>query len=68
MLVAISDFNMGAMENKGLNIFNSKYILAASTTATDADFENILRCAAWLAMNTFTIGMVIGLAAVIGFN
>jgi aminopeptidase N len=38
MLVAISDFNMGAMENKGLNIFNSKYILAASTTATDADF------------------------------
>ena len=41
MVVAVSDFNMGAMENKGLNIFNSKYVLAAADTATDADFENV---------------------------
>ncbi|MBY0544466.1 MAG: aminopeptidase N, partial [Gammaproteobacteria bacterium] len=41
MLVAVSDFNMGAMENKGLNIFNAKYILADSDTATDRDFEGI---------------------------
>jgi aminopeptidase N len=40
-IVAVSDFNMGAMENKGLNIFNDKYILADSETATDADFANI---------------------------
>ncbi|MGO9943921.1 MAG: aminopeptidase N [Rhodoblastus sp.] len=40
-IVAVSDFNMGAMENKGLNIFNDKYILARSETATDADFANI---------------------------
>ncbi|AGX87697.1 aminopeptidase N [Candidatus Symbiobacter mobilis] len=43
MIVATSDFNMGAMENKGLNIFNSKYVLAARATATDADFANIER-------------------------
>lgn len=43
MIVAVSDFNMGAMENKGLNIFNSKYILASFETATDTDYENILR-------------------------
>ena len=43
MIVAISDFNMGAMENKGLNIFNSKYILADEKTATDTDFEMIER-------------------------
>ena len=43
MIVAISDFNMGAMENKGLNIFNSKYILADEETATDTDFEMIER-------------------------
>lgn len=42
MIVAVDDFNMGAMENKGLNIFNSKYILADPQTATDADFETIL--------------------------
>jgi aminopeptidase N len=42
MVVAVSDFNMGAMENKGLNIFNSKYILASTETATDEDFEKIL--------------------------
>ena len=41
MIVATSDFNMGAMENKGLNIFNTKYVLANQTTATDADFSNI---------------------------
>ena len=41
MIVATSDFNMGAMENKGLNIFNTKYVLASQATATDADFGNI---------------------------
>ncbi|MEO5378050.1 MAG: aminopeptidase N [Magnetococcus sp. DMHC-6] len=41
MIVAIQDFNMGAMENKGLNIFNSKYILANPKTATDSDYANI---------------------------
>lgn len=41
MVVAVGDFNMGAMENKGLNIFNTKYVLANSETATDADFEGI---------------------------
>ncbi|HLW28421.1 MAG TPA: aminopeptidase N [Kiloniellales bacterium] len=40
-IVAVSDFNMGAMENKSLNIFNDKYILADPETATDADFEGI---------------------------
>ena len=40
-LVAVSDFNMGAMENKGLNIFNDKYVLADEETATDADYANI---------------------------
>ncbi|MDU9048894.1 MAG: aminopeptidase N [Candidatus Electrothrix sp. Rat3] len=41
MIVAVDDFNMGAMENKGLNIFNSKYVLARPETATDADYEGI---------------------------
>ncbi|MGB7205423.1 MAG: aminopeptidase N [Anderseniella sp.] len=41
MIVAVSDFNMGAMENKGLNVFNDKYILARSDTATDQDYVNI---------------------------
>ena len=40
-IVAVSDFNMGAMENKGLNIFNDKYVLASPETATDVDYENI---------------------------
>ena len=40
-IVAVSDFNMGAMENKGLNIFNTKYVLAKPETATDADYEGI---------------------------
>jgi aminopeptidase N len=41
MIVAVSDFNMGAMENKGLNIFNDKYVLATPATATDADYAHI---------------------------
>jgi aminopeptidase N len=41
MIVATSDFNMGAMENKGLNIFNTKYVLANPATATDSDYANI---------------------------
>ena len=40
-IVAVDDFNMGAMENKGLNIFNSKYVLASPDTATDKDYELI---------------------------
>ncbi|MBN9669711.1 aminopeptidase N [Roseibium aggregatum] len=40
-IVAVSDFNMGAMENKGLNIFNDKYVLAEPDTATDQDYANI---------------------------
>ncbi|HQU80475.1 MAG TPA: aminopeptidase N [Azonexus sp.] len=46
MIVAVGDFNMGAMENKGLNIFNTKYVLARSDVATDIDFENIDRVVA----------------------
>ena len=41
MIVAVGDFNMGAMENKGLNIFNTKYVLANPATATDADYADI---------------------------
>jgi len=41
MIVAVNDFNMGAMENKGLNVFNSSYVLANQQTATDGDFEKI---------------------------
>ena len=40
-VVAVSDFNMGAMENKGLNVFNTRYILADPDTATDADYDGI---------------------------
>lgn len=40
-IVAVSDFNMGAMENKGLNIFNTRYVLADTETATDEDFHGI---------------------------
>ncbi|MDR0439841.1 MAG: aminopeptidase N, partial [Candidatus Accumulibacter sp.] len=43
MIVAVGDFNMGAMENKGLNVFNTKYVLARADVATDADFEGIDR-------------------------
>ncbi len=41
MIVATSDFNMGAMENKGLNIFNTKFVLASQATTTDVDYANI---------------------------
>ncbi len=41
MIVAVDDFNMGAMENKGLNIFNSKFVLARPDTATDTDYQQI---------------------------
>ena len=41
MIVAVSAFNMGAMENKGLNVFNDKYVLASQATATDLDFSHI---------------------------
>src|SRR5215813_2407943 len=41
MIVAVSAFNMGAMENKGLNVFNDKFILASPTTATDGDYSSI---------------------------
>ncbi|QFY43192.1 aminopeptidase N [Candidatus Methylospira mobilis] len=41
MIVAVSHFNMGAMENKGLNVFNTKFVLARGDTATDADYEHI---------------------------
>ena len=40
-IVAVSDFNMGAMENKGLNVFNTKYVLAKPETATDVDYQGI---------------------------
>lgn len=43
MIVAVSDFNMGAMENKGLNVFNDKFVLADPETASDADYANIER-------------------------
>ncbi|HEY8433205.1 MAG TPA: aminopeptidase N [Sphingomicrobium sp.] len=45
-IVAVSDFNMGAMENNSLNIFNTAYVLADRETATDADFDNIARVVA----------------------
>jgi len=40
-IVAVSDFNMGAMENKGLNVFNTRYVLADPETATDADYDAV---------------------------
>ena len=40
-IVAVSDFNMGAMENKGLNVFNTRYVLAKPDTATDTDYQHI---------------------------
>ncbi len=43
MIVAVDFFNMGAMENKGLNIFNSKFVLANPATATDSDYHGIER-------------------------
>ena len=41
MIVAVGDFNMGAMENKGLNVFNDKYVLASPRTATDMDYAHV---------------------------
>jgi len=46
MIVAVGDFNMGAMENKGLNVFNTKYVLARPDIATDVDYMNIDRVVA----------------------
>jgi aminopeptidase N len=46
MIVAVGDFNMGAMENKGLNIFNTRYVLARPDTATDGDYQGIDRVVA----------------------
>jgi len=46
MIAAVGDFNSGAMENKGLNIFNTKYVLARPDTATDTDYQNIDRVVA----------------------
>ena len=46
MIVAVGDFNMGAMENKGLNLFNTRFVLARPDTATDTDFLNIDRVVA----------------------
>ncbi|HCE94387.1 MAG TPA: aminopeptidase N, partial [Acidovorax sp.] len=46
MIVAVGDFNSGAMENKGLNIFNTKFVLARPDTATDIDYQNIDRVVA----------------------
>ena len=40
-IIAVNDFNMGAMENKGLNVFNTSCVLAKPSTATDADFERV---------------------------
>ena len=45
-IAAVSDFNAGAMENKGLNIFNTAYVLASPQTATDVDFQNVERVVA----------------------
>ena len=54
MVVAVDDFNMGAMENKGLNIFNSKFVLASAATATDDDFDNIERVVAHEYLHNWT--------------
>ena len=65
MIVAVDSFNMGAMENKGLNIFNSAYVLADEKTATD---QNFLELKASSAMNIFIIGLVTALPVETGFN
>jgi aminopeptidase N len=54
MIVAVGDFNMGAMENKGLNIFNTKFVLANPRVATDIDFARASK--RWSATNTSTTG------------
>ena len=65
MIVAVDDFNMGAMENKGLNIFNTSCVLAKPETTTDAGFQ---RVEGVLRTNTFTIGLAIALPVAIGFS
>ena len=55
MVVAVDFFNMGAMENKGLNVFNSKTNLANGKTATDTDYPELKLL---LVMNTFITGQV----------
>ncbi len=65
MIVAVSAFNMGAMENKGLNVFNDKYVLASSATATDTDYAHI---EAVIATNISTIGPATASPAAIGFS
>jgi aminopeptidase N len=62
-IVAVGDFNMGAMENKGLNIFNTKYVLAKPETATDADYQ---ASSASSATNISTTGLAIGSPAATG--
>ncbi|MEZ5841793.1 MAG: M1 family aminopeptidase [Hyphomicrobiales bacterium] len=64
-IVAVDDFNMGAMENKGLNIFNSKYVLANPQVATDADYMGIDRVVAHEYFHNWTGNRV---PAVTGFN
>jgi aminopeptidase N len=54
MIVAVDDFNFGAMENKGLNIFNSAYVLAKASTATDSDYEGIEAVVAHEYFHNFT--------------
>src|SRR5262245_56506605 len=58
MIVAVGDFNMGAMENKGLNIFNTKYVLARPDIATDSDFLNIDRVVAHEYFHNWTANRV----------
>ncbi len=53
-IVAVSDFNMGAMENKGLNVFNDKYVLASPETATDGDYAGIERVIAHEYLHNWT--------------
>ncbi len=65
MIVAVDDFNMGAMENKGLNVFNSKYVLARPETATDADYEALNRLS---GMNISITGPATVSPAAIGSN
>ena len=65
MIVAVGDFNMGAMENKGLNIFNTKYVLANPRIATDAISPTSNR---WSDMNTSTTGPATASPAATGFN
>ncbi len=64
-IVAVDDFNFGAMENKGLNIFNSRYILADPDTATDMDYDGV---AGVVAHEYFTIGRATASHVATGFS